>query len=149
MSLREKLNEDLVFAMKAKDAEKVSTLRFLISAVKYKEVDKKSDLNDVEVIEVISKQVKTHKESIESFAKGNRPDLAQKEEAELKILESYLPAQMSEAEVRQRVTAKLSELKNNGGAVDFGTLMRSVMGDLKGKAEGNTVKRIVEEALKT
>lgn len=134
--------------MKSKDAEKVSTLRFLISAIKYKEVDKKSDLVDAEVLEVISKQVKTHKESIESFRKGGREEMAQKEEAELKILQSYLPAQMGEGEVRDLVTKKLEELRNQGQTVDFGMLMKASMVDLKGKADGRLVKVIVESVLK-
>lgn len=148
MTLREQLSQDLISAMKSKDAEKVSTLRFLISAIKYKEVDKKSELTDAEVVEAISKQVKTHKESIEAFKKGNRPDLVTKEESELKILQSYLPVQMGEGEVRERVAEKLEELRNQGQAVDFGTLMKLSMFDLKGKAEGSMVKTVVEKVLK-
>ncbi len=148
MTLREQLSQDLISAMKSKDAEKVSTLRLLISAIKYKEVDKKSELSDPEVIEVISKQVKTHKESIEAFKAGNRPDLVAKEESELKLLQSYLPAQMGDGEVRDLVTKKLEELRNQGQTVDFGTLMKSSMADLKGKVDGSLVKRVVEECLK-
>lgn len=148
MSLREQLSQDLISAMKSKDAEKVSTLRFLISAIKYKEVDKKSDLVDGEIVEVISKQAKTHQESIEAFKAGNRPDLVAKEETELRILQSYLPAQISEAEIREVVTKKLSELRDQGQTVDFGTLMKLSMADLKGKADGNLVKTVVVEVLK-
>ena len=148
MTLREQINQDLVTAVKAKDAARVSTLRFLISAIKYKEVDKKAELTDAEIVEVLGKQVKTHKESIESFTKGNRPDLVAKEESELALLESYLPAQMSEEEVKAVVTKKLGELISNGQTADFGTLMKSSMLELKGKADGTVVKRIVEEVLK-
>jgi len=148
VTLREQINQDLVTAVKAKDAARVSTLRFLISAIKYKEVDKKAELTDAEIVEVLGKQVKTHKESIESFTKGNRPDLVAKEESELALLESYLPAQMSEEEVKAVVTKKLGELISNGQTADFGTLMKSSMLELKGKADGTVVKRIVEEVLK-
>lgn len=134
--------------MKAKDTQKVSTLRFLISAIKYKEVDKKSDLTDTEIIDVIGKQVKTRKESIESFKKGNRSDLVQKEELELSVLQSYLPAQMSDSEVKEVVVKKLNELRGQGQVIDFGTLMKAVMPDLKGKADGAAVKSVVEEVLK-
>ena len=148
MTLRETINQDLISSLKSRDTEKVAALRFLISAIKYKEVDKKSDLTDAEIIDVIGKQVKTHKESIESFKKGNRTDLVAKEESELVLLESYLPARMSEGEIKDLVTKKLSELRNQNQAVDFGTLMKAVMADLKGKADGAVVKSVVEEILK-
>jgi uncharacterized protein YqeY len=148
MTLREQLSHDLISAMKSKDAEKVSTLRFLISAIKYKEVDKKSDLVDSEIVEVISKQVKTHKESIESFKSGNRPDLVAKEEVELAILQSYLPAQMSESDLMEIISKIVNGLKPSGKPLDFGMVMREVMPQVKGKAEGALVKKVVEECLK-
>lgn len=157
MTLREKVEQDLVVAMKSRDAEKVSVLRFLLSAVKYKEVDTKSRLTDEQVIEVLAKQVKTHKESVEAFRNGGREELASKEESELKILQNYLPAQMSEAEVRRQVIESLSQIKNEGKTVDFGSLMKASMLVLKGQAlrlhsgqaDGSVVKKIVEEVLKS
>lgn len=148
MTLREQLSQDLISAMKSKDAEKVSTLRFLISAIKYKEVDKKSELTDAELVEAISKQVKTHKESIEAFRAGNRPDLVAKEESELKLLQSYLPAQISESEIRGIVSKIVNDLKSSGKSLDFGSVMREVMPQVRGKADGGFVKQVVDECLK-
>ncbi len=160
MSLRERIEQDLISTQKARDVVRLETLRFLLSAVKYKEVDNrarrgsshaerdtKQQLTDDQTLDVLTQQVKTHKESMEAFQKGNRPDLVAKEEAQLKILQNYLPTQISEFEVRERVTKKLGELKSSGQKVDFGTLMKLVMPDLKGRVDGAIVKNIVEEVL--
>lgn len=148
MSLREKIEQDLIDAQKSRVQATVETLRFLLSAIKYKEVDTKTPLTDEQLTEVLAKQVKTHKESIEAFQKGNRPDLVLKEQSQLKILESYLPARLGEDEVKERVIKKLSESRVGGAAVDFAMLMKSVMIELKGQADGSLVKKIVEEVLK-
>ncbi|MCL5004007.1 MAG: GatB/YqeY domain-containing protein [Patescibacteria group bacterium] len=145
--LRTKVERDLVLAIKSKDSGRVSTLRFLLSAIKYREVDKKSELNDEETIEVIAKQVKTHKESIEAYTKGSRPDLAEKETAELKILESYLPKQLSEDEIADTVRGEISKIKSSGQTPDLGSVMKVVMPLFKGRAEGQLVKSVVENVL--
>lgn len=148
MTLRQRIEQDLVTSMKSRDAERLSVLRFLLSAIKYKEVDKKSDLSDSEIVEAVSKQVKTHKESVESFKKGNRPDLVLKEESELKILESYLPAQMSEDDLRSLIIQKIKELEVSDQKLEVGEAMRAIMPALRGQADGAAVEKIVEEVLK-
>lgn len=148
LSLRREIDQDLIVAQKSRDAARLSVLRFLLSAVKYKEVDKKSDLSNDEIIEVVSKQVKTHRESVEAFRDGGREELAKKEEAEIKILQKYLPAQMSEDGVKSQINESLCQIKSEGGTADFASLMKASMAVLKGKADGSLVKKIVEEILK-
>lgn len=129
-------------AQKSRDQLKVDTLRFMLGAAFNLQIEKGKDykLTDNDVLNVISKQVKTHKESIDMFTKGNRPDLVQREEAELKILQAYLPAQMSEEEVK----AKVDEIKKTNSGADFGTLMKLSMAELKGKADGTVVARMIQ-----
>lgn len=144
--LREKLNVALKEAMKNGDALKVGTLRFLLSAVHNREIELRGsgkELTDEEIIGVIGKQVKRHRESVESFAKGGRLDLVEKEKAELAILQSYLPEQMGEEEVRRLVKEALKQLSDRG----LGAAMRVVMPQLKGRAEGVVVRRVVGEEL--
>lgn len=148
MTLRQKIEQDLVTAQKNKDVVRLETLRFLLSAIQYKEVDTKVILSDPEVVEVVGKQVKTHKESIEAFKKGQRSDLVAREEAQLKILLGYLPEQMSEDDLRSLIGRKIKELEAGGGKLGVGAAMRAVMPTLKGQAEGGLVKKIVEEFLK-
>lgn len=109
MTLRQSIEQDLVIAQKNKDVVRLETLRFLLSAIKYKEVDKKAELAEGEVIEVLKKQVKTHKESIEAFKKGNRSDLVAREGSQLKILEAYLPTQLSEDDLRSLISQKIKD----------------------------------------
>ena len=150
MNLRDKVELDLKRALKLGDATVVSTLRFLLSAVKYREIDlvSKSDLDEAGVIDVIAKQVKSHRESIEAFKKGNRPELVEKEETELKILQSYLPDQLDESQVRDVVQTLINEVRESGQPLEFGSVMKKAMGKLKGQVEGNVVKKVVEEVLK-
>ncbi len=140
--LKNKLEADLKEAMKAGQAVRVSVLRFLLAAVKNREIELKpsgKELTDEDVSTVISKQVKQHRESIEAFEKGGRPDLSEKEKAELDLLKSYLPEPMTESEitviVREAITA---------GAVDLGSIMKAIMPKVKGRADGSLVRKIVE-----
>src|SRR5688572_4320388 len=108
MSLSQKIDQDLKSAMMAKDEVKLSTLRFLKSAIKYSAIEKKAEaLSDPEIQQVIQKQLKQRKESIDQFAKNGRPELAEKEIAEARVLESYLPKQMSDAELAALVSAEV------------------------------------------
>lgn len=143
--LTSQLQADLAAALKAGDRRKVDTLRFLLGAIFNFQIEKGKDYvaNDSEVLGIIAKQIKTHKESIEMFAKAGRGDLVEKEEEELKILQSYLPAQMGEEEVR----AKIRELVAANSQADFGTIMKLAMAKLQGKAEGAMVAKIVREVL--
>lgn len=137
-------------ALKARDQMRLSTLRGVLSAFTNESVNLKrtpqDKLSDEEAITVIRRLVKQRKESIEQFIKGNRQDLANNENAELKILEEFLPAQMSEEKIREIVLKKKEEI----GEVDkskMGIFMGTVMKEVAGQADGSVVKRIVEKLL--
>ncbi|HBH46415.1 MAG: hypothetical protein A2445_03435 [Candidatus Jacksonbacteria bacterium RIFOXYC2_FULL_44_29] len=146
MSLKSQIQAQLISTMKSKDEVRLSTLRLLISAIKNKEIaelKRNEGLGDEEVLAVIGKQIKSRRDSIEQFTKGGRKDLADKEEAELQILQEFMPAQMDESAIRKIVKQVIAS-----GLKDMGPLMGKVMGQLKGQADGSLVKRIAEEELK-
>mgnify|MGYP001575548910 CR=1 FL=1 len=149
--LQEQLAKDLIIAMKAKDEIKVGVLRFLQAAIKNAVIDcraKGKEIGDAEILEVMAKQVKQRNDSISQYKIGGREDLAQKEEAEKSILQSYLPAQMSEDEVRELVEETLRQLADGAkGAQEMGKVMAALMPKVKGKADGQMVSRLVKEAL--
>jgi uncharacterized protein YqeY len=146
MSLRQDIQKDIAVAMKSGDKERLSTVRMLLSAIKYKEVDAHRELNDEETIAVISTLVKQRQDSIEQFTKGNRMDLVEKETKELEVLRGYLPPQLSEAEVRD-IIKKAALETGAAGQKDMGKLMKLVMPQVKGKADGKLVNDIVKEIL--
>lgn len=149
MSLKETIQADVKKAMIAKDALKVSVLRMAMAVILNKEKEKGVDakeLIDEEILKIISGEAKKRKDSIEQYEKGGRSDLAEKEKAELKILSAYLPEQMSEEEIRKIVKEKISQLSATG-LQDMGKVMGALMADLKSKADGAIVKKIVEEEL--
>lgn len=148
--LLEQIKNELTEAMKAKDETKVSTLRFLLAQIQNKTIALRQaqgeSLSDEQVIEVIQKQAKERRESIEAFKQGRREDLVGKEQSELDILNKYLPQQISEDELRKIVQETVTEV----GAIspaDFGKVMGVVMVKVKGKAEGKKVTEVVKEAL--
>lgn len=149
--LIDQIKTDLITAQKAQDSFKLSTLRFLMAEIKNLEMAKyppsaggtpPTGLPDADVISVLQKSVKTHRESIEAFQKGGRQDLVDKENAELVLLQQYLPAQMGEEEIKKIVEEVIAT-----GLTDFGQVMKEAMGKLKGKADGGTVSKIVKECL--
>lgn len=145
--LLEKIKNDLRQALKAKDEARVSTLRFLLSAIHNKEIALQGkNLPDEEVVEVIRQQIKQRKESIEAFKTGKRDDLVKKEQGELEILNSYLPQQISEEELTKVVEEEILETGATGPG-DFGKVMGGVMAKVKGQAEGQIVAKIVKEKL--
>lgn len=144
--LFEKINGDLIEAMKAKDEVSVSTLRLLVSAIKNKQIDLGHELNDEEVLEVVSKAAKQRRESIEAYKKGGRDDLSQKEEAELVVIEKYLPKQLEKEEISKIVDDVILETGASGQA-DFGKVIGEVMKKVKGQADGSVVSGIVREKL--
>lgn len=144
--LQEQLKTDLFAAMKAKDSAKVSTLRFLLSAINNKQIELQRDLTDEDIVAVIGHQIKERKESIEAFTAGNRQDLVDKEKHEMEILSGYMPEQMPEAELEQIVSQMIKET-GAAGPADFGKVMGAVMARVKGKADGNTVSGIVKKLL--
>ena len=146
MSLRQDIHKDIAVAMKAGEKERLSTVRMLMSAIKYKEVDAHRELTDEETIAVISTLVKQRQDSIEQFTKGNRLDLVEKETNELEVLRTYLPPQLTEAEVRDIIKKAVAETGATGQK-DMGKLMKVIMPQVKGKADGKLVNDIVKEAL--
>jgi len=146
MSLQEKLNTDLKTAMRARDELRMLVLRSLLSSMNYAEIAKQKKLDDGGVIEVIGKEIKQRKESIEAYEKGNRADLAAKEKAEMAILQEYMPAQMGRDEILSIVQAVLAEVGAKGPG-DKGKVMQKLMPQVKGKADGGEVNSIVTDLL--
>lgn len=149
MSIKEKITNDLKEAMKAGDAVKRDALRMLDSAIKNTEIEKKKKeegLNDQEMIEVVRKCVKQRNDSVEQYEKGGRSDLADKEKKEVEILSIYLPKQLSGDKVGEIVDEIIAQV-GASSKTDIGKVMGAAMGKLKGQADGDVVKRIVEEKL--
>lgn len=150
MSLKEKIMTDLKEAMKAKNSEKTMVLRSLKAKILEKEISERkggeSTLSDEQVIDVLLKAAKQRKESIDQFTQGDRPDLVEKEEMELSIIDNYLPQMMSEEEVRVEVKSQIEKMGATSMA-DMGKVMGALMGKLKGKAEGSTISKVVKEEL--
>ena len=145
--LAEKIDTDLKIAMKERDAAKLSALRLLKTAISNKMIERKvNKLEDSDIIILIRKEVKRHHDSIEQFQKGNRDDLVKKEEAELKVLKSYLPKEASPDEIREIVKKLIGET-GASGKKDFGKVMKAAMEKLKGAADGKIVSSIVNEFL--
>jgi len=144
--LQEKLAADLARAMKARDKIRVETLRMVRSAVKNAEIAQQKTLDDSDILAVIAREVRQHRESISEFQKGNRQDLVAKEEAELKILLEYLPRQMSREEITAAARQVIQEVGARGPG-DKGKVMQKLMPQLKGKAEGRDVNEAVTELL--
>lgn len=146
MSLKEKITDDMKAAMRAKDTERLGTIRLLTAAMKQKEVDERIELDDAAVIAVIDKMVKQRKDSITAFEQGGRADLAAKEAAELVVLEAYLPARLSADEIAAEVKAIVAELGAKGPG-DMGKVMGAVKAKLAGKADMGQVSAAVKAAL--
>ena len=147
MTLKERITEDMKAAMRAKDSERLGTIRLLTAAMKQKEVDERVELDDTAVIAVIDKMVKQRKDSITAFEQGGRADLAAKEAAELAVLQAYLPARLSADEVAAQVQAIVAELGASGPG-DMGKVMGAVKTRLAGKADMGQVSAAVKAALK-
>jgi len=151
MSLKDQITEDMKTAMRAKDSERLGTIRLLLAACKQKEVDERVVLDDEAVVALVDKLIKQRKDSIEAFRKAERTDLADKEEAEMKVLQAYLPQRMSSdevlAEVKGIVAEISAELGRAAGPGDMGKIMGVVKTRLAGKAEMATVSAAVKTAL--
>lgn len=146
MTLYEQIREDMKNAMKNKDSATLDTVRMLLSSVKNKAIDLGKELEDADVVAVIKSDVKKLKDGLEMFASNAREDLAEKARAEIATLEKYLPTQMTEEELEQRVRAKLAEL----GITDLasvGKAMGALMADLKEAADGSRIKGMVDKVL--
>ena len=146
MSLKDQITEDMKIAMRAKDAPRLLTIRGLLAALKQKEVDERVTLDDTAVIAIVDKLVKQRKDSITQFTAGNRMDLVEKEQAELVVLEGYLPQRMSADEVANTVALIVGELGATGPG-DMGKVMAAVKAQLAGKADMGVVSAAVKKAL--
>ena len=146
MSLKEQITEDMKNAMRAKDAGRLGTIRLLLAAMKQKEVDERIELDDAMVIAITEKLIKQRKDSISQFEAAKRDDLVAIEQAELVILQAYMPAQMSESEVSATVAKVVQELGATGPQ-DMGKVMGAVKALLAGKADMGMVSTQVKAAL--
>jgi uncharacterized protein YqeY len=146
MSLKEKLRSDLKDAMRQRDEVRKRTLRLTLAAITNAEVAQRKELDDPGVLAVLVKEAKQRQESAEEFRKGGRDDLVAQEEAELAILEPYLPQQLSREEIVARAKATIEELGATGMS-QMGSVMRSLMQELRGQADGKLVNQVVRELL--
>jgi uncharacterized protein YqeY len=146
MSLVEQLNDAMKEAMKAKDALRLSTIRLIRSAVKNREIEVRGELDDAAVIEVLSSLVKQRREAAQVYRDNNRPELAEKEEAELRILQEFLPAQLNEEELLALIDAAIAEV-GAASPKDMGKVMKVVSARTKGRADGKRVSELVKERL--
>lgn len=146
MSLKDRLAEEMKDAMRSQDKVRLSTIRMLLSAVKYKEIDLGRVLADEEVIETVTSSVKQRKDSIEQFSNAGRTDLVEKEEAELKILQGFLPEQLSVEEVVAEIDRTVTEA-GASGMKDLGKVMKLLMPKVAGRADGKMVSDKVRERL--
>lgn len=153
MSLVEKIHQDMVAAMKQRSVDRLSTLRMVKAALKNKEIDQRSPVTDAQAIQVLTTLIKQRRDSIEQFTRGNRPELAAKEAAEITVIEEYMPKAAGDDELRQLVTATLAELRSQGtqlGSKDMGLVMKAVQARIQAtglRADGRVVSDMVKTAL--
>ncbi|MEI6224704.1 MAG: GatB/YqeY domain-containing protein [Deltaproteobacteria bacterium] len=146
MALREKLDEDLKSAMRAKDSLRMNTIRALKSAVKYREIELMKPLDDAGILGVMATEIKRRRDSVEQYRAGNRADLADKEEAEIKILQEFLPQQLTPAEVEAKVVEVIARVGAQGPK-DMGAVMKALLPDVQGRADGKVVSELVKQRL--
>ncbi|HKX42970.1 MAG TPA: GatB/YqeY domain-containing protein [Burkholderiaceae bacterium] len=146
MGLKDQINEDMKTAMRAKDAARLLTIRGLMAAMKQREVDERITLDDAAIVGIIDKLVKQRKDSIAQFTAGNRPDLVEKESAELAVLEAYLPQRLAADAIAAEVAAIVAEVGASGPG-DMGKVMAAAKAKLAGKADMAQVSAAVKAAL--
>ena len=146
MPLKDQITDDMKSAMRAKDSVRLGTIRLLTAAMKQKEVDERIELNDTMVLAIIEKMIKQRKDSIQQFEAGGRQDLAEIEKTELSILAAYMPAGLSEAEIRAEVAAAVTA-SGAAGPQDMGKVMAIVKPKLAGRADMTAVSALVKAAL--
>ena len=153
MTIGEKIQTDIVTAMKARDEHKLTTLRMVKSALKNKEIDKREKLSDAEESQILTTLIKQSKDSVESFTKGNRPELAEKERVEIGIIEAYLPQAAGEDEIRAVVQAAIAQIAEGGtkpGPKEMGSVMKAVQQRIQAgglRADGKLVSELVKAEL--
>ena len=141
-----KIEQDLKQALKARDSFKLDVLRMLVAGIRNKEIEKKGELDKDEILAVIKSEVKKRKDAIEAFDKGGRDDLRDKEQKELEFLNTYLPEQLGEDEIKKAVQEAIEQVGATGPS-DIGKVMGVAMGKLKGQVDGTIVKDIVQSEL--
>jgi len=146
MSLKDRINDDMKAAMRAKETERLGAIRLLNAAIKQKEVDERVTLDDAGVVGIVDKMLKQRKDSIEAFEKAGRTDLADKEKAEVAVLQAYLPARLSADEIAAQVKAIVAEVGATGPG-DMGKVMGAAKQRLAGKADMGQVSAAVKAAL--
>ena len=146
MNLKDQITEDMKTAMRARDSERLGTIRLLQAALKQKEVDERVVLDDVAVIAIVDKLIKQRKDSVAAYTQAGRQDLADKESAEITVLQAYLPARLSAAEIASEVAAIVAELGASGPG-DMGKVMAAAKSRLAGKADMGAVSGAVKAAL--
>ncbi|MCW5636591.1 MAG: GatB/YqeY domain-containing protein [Rubrivivax sp.] len=146
MSLKDRINEDMKAAMRAKDAPRLSCIRMLLAAIKQREVDERITLDDAAVVGIVDKLIKQRRDSIAAFQQAERTDLVEKESAEVAVLQAYLPARLSAEEIADAVQALVTELGANGPG-DMGKVMGAAKARLAGKADMGELSAAVKQAL--
>ena len=146
MSLKDQITEDMKTAMRAKDSERLGTIRLLMASMKQKEVDERIELDDAAIVAIVDKLIKQRKDSVTAFTQAGRMDLADKETAELAVLETYLPQRMGAEEITAAVQAIVTSLGAKGPG-DMGKVMGAVKTQLAGKADMGLVSSAVKAAL--
>ncbi len=146
MALKERLDADMKTAMREKDAVTLSVVRLLKSAVKYREIELAKTLDDAGIQGVIASEIKRRRDSVEQYRAGNRADLVDREEAEIRVLQAWLPAQLSLDELRAKVDEVVRRL-GAAGPKDLGAVMKALLPEVQGKAEGKTVSELVKARL--
>lgn len=144
MTIREQIDQDLLQALKSKNQDALSTLRLISAVLKNERIKKMQDLTDEDAVRILKSEIKKRREAINDYTQGNRPDLAEKEQKEIPLIEKYLPAQMGEDELKIKIKAILQDMPDKDNA---GKVMGKVMAELKGQADGALVKKIVEESI--
>ena len=153
MTLQQRIEQDTVAAMKERQQARVEVLRMVKSAIKNKEIEKRSPLSDAEVLQTLTTLIKQRRDSIEQFTKGNRPELADKEAAEIKVIEGYMPQQADESKVRSLVEATIAEMSSAGKRPtpkDMGLVIKDVQSKVAAsglRADGRQVSEIVKAEL--
>jgi hypothetical protein len=153
MSLVEKIHQDMVGAMKQRSVDRLSTLRMVKAALKNKEIEQRTPVTDAQAVQVLTTLIKQRRDSIEQFTKGNRPELAEKEAAEIVVIEEYMPKAAGEEDLRRLVTSTVAELRAQGAQLsskDMGTVMKAVQAKIQAsglRADGRLVSEMVKAAL--
>jgi hypothetical protein len=146
MSLKERLEADLKTAMRERDEVRLSTVRLLKSAIKYREIELSKTLDDAEIVPVIATELKRRREAIEQYRAGNRQDLVEREEAEVRVLQGWLPEQLGPEELSRKVDEAVRRVGASGPR-DMGAVMKALLPEVQGRAEGKVVSELVKARL--